>query len=258
MNRTMTSIVQVKNLTKKFGDLVAVNKVSFDIQEREIFGLLGPNGAGKTTTINMLSCYLEPTSGEAWIAGKSIVKQPQEVKQIIGVVPQEISLYPSLTAMENLSFFGRIYNIPSKKLKEKCKELLDLVGLYGRRADPVKIYSGGMKRRLNIACGLLNDPKFLMLDEPTLGVDPQSRELIFENILKIKERGIAILYTTNYMEEAEKLCGRIGIIDEGKIIALGTLEELLKKLEAKVKIKPTKAGRLEQLFIQLTGKRLRD
>ncbi|MDI6603146.1 MAG: ATP-binding cassette domain-containing protein [Patescibacteria group bacterium] len=245
-------------MTKKFGDLVAVNNISFEIQEKEIFGLLGPNGAGKTTIINMLSCYLEPTSGEAWIADKSIIKEPQEVKKIIGLVPQEIALYPNLTAIEHLKFFGRIHNIPSKKLEEKCKELLNLVRLYERRNDLVKIYSGGMKRRLNIACGLLNDPKFLMMDEPTLGVDPQSRELIFENIFKIRERGVAILYTTHYLEEAERLCDRINIIDEGKSLALGSLDELLTRLEAKIEIKPTKAGRLEQLFIQLTGKRLRD
>lgn len=220
-------VIQVKNLFKKYNNFVAVNNISFDIQEKEIFGLLGPNGAGKTTTISMLSSYLLPDSGEIKIYNKDVVKNSFEVKKIIGVVPQEIALYSTLSAEENLSFFGKIYKINKKGLKNKIKDLLNLVGLYKRRKELIKTYSGGMKRRINIAVGLLNEPKFLMLDEPTVGVDPQSREHIFETIFKIKSRGTTILYTTHYMEEAEKLCDRIAIIDQGKIIAIGSLKELL-------------------------------
>ncbi len=223
-------IVAVEGLVKRYGDVVAVDDISFEIQEGEIFGLLGPNGAGKTTTINVLCTYTEPTAGQVAVGGHSVTAEPEEVKRAIGVVPQDISLYPDLNAVENLRFFGRMYDVPKARLETRIGELLQLVGLEEHARRRVEHYSGGMKRRLNLAVGLLSEPRFLMLDEPTVGVDPQSRNAIFENIQALNRQGLSILYTTHYMEEAELLCHRVAIMDEGRIIALDTPQNLINTL----------------------------
>jgi len=223
-------IVAVEGLVKRYGDVVAVDDISFQIQEGEIFGLLGPNGAGKTTTINVLCTYTEPTAGEIVVAGHSVTAEPEEVKRAIGVVPQDIALYPDLNAVENLRFFGQMYDVPKARLEQRIGELLQLVGLEEHARRRVEHYSGGMKRRLNLAVGLLSEPRFLMLDEPTVGVDPQSRNAIFENIQALNQQGLTILYTTHYMEEAELLCHRVAIMDEGRIIALDSPQNLINTL----------------------------
>ena len=223
----MSNIVEVKDLVKRYGDQVAVNGVSFAIRRGEIIGLLGPNGAGKTTTILMLACLLAPTSGSATICGLDLAKQSGEIKKRIGLVPQDLALYPTLSARDNLLFFGRVYGLGGKALNARVDWALELVGLTERAKDAIKTYSGGMKRRINLAAGLLHQPEILFLDEPTVGVDPQSRNYIFENVERLNREGLTILYTTHYMEEAERLCSRIAIIDHGKIIASGSLDELL-------------------------------
>ena len=249
------TMVMVRGLTKRFGERIAVDGISFEIRKGEVFGLLGPNGAGKSTTVNMLSTYLPPDSGEVRIAGHTL-RESMTVKHLIGVVPQELALYNDLTAEENLTFFARIYDVPKAERAGRVREALARVGLDDRAEEQVKSFSGGMKRRLNLALGLIHRPTFLMLDEPTVGVDPQSREKIFDIITELKNNGTTLLYTTHYMEEAERLCDHIAIMDDGKIIALGTLEELLRlRVEEVV---PERPRGLEQLFIQLTGKRLRD
>jgi linearmycin/streptolysin S transport system ATP-binding protein len=249
-------LVQVSNLVKTFDKHEAVKGVSFTIGKGEIFGLLGPNGAGKSTTINMMCGYLEPTSGDTIIDGVSVTKEPMKVKRIIGVVPQEIALYKDLNSMENLEFFGELYGLSAKEREERAEEILRFVGLYERRKEPIKNFSGGMQRRINMAIAMIHRPDFLMMDEPTVGVDPQSRENIFDTIEKLRDQGTTILYTTHYMEEAERLCNHIAIMDEGKIIALGTLEQLLAMSDQNREVR--RPHGLQELFIQLTGKTLRD
>jgi ABC-2 type transport system ATP-binding protein len=222
----MAPILEVKNLVKKFGDLTAVDGVSFDIENGEIFSLLGPNGAGKTTTISMLSCLLAPTSGEALVGGHSVTQEALEVKRIIGVVPQEIALYEELSARENLTFWGRMYGIERNALKARVDEVLEQVGLADRAKDRIKTYSGGMKRRINIGVGLLHKPQLVFMDEPTVGIDPQSRRSILDSVKDLNKTGMTVLYTTHYMEEAEELSHRVGIVDHGKMIAIGTQKEL--------------------------------
>src|SRR5579859_6409835 len=248
--------VQVMDLVKTFGKHEAVKGVSFTIGKGEIFGLLGPNGAGKSTTINMMCGYLEANSGDTIINGLSIRKEPLKVKRIIGVVPQEIALYKDLTSMENLDFFGEVYGLPAKERKQRATDALQFVGLYERRNEPIKNFSGGMQRRINMAIAMIHQPLFLMMDEPTVGVDPQSRENIFDTIEKLRDSGMTILYTTHYMEEAERLCNHIAIIDEGRIIAMGTLEQLLALRDQNREV--ARPHGLQELFIQLTGKTLRD
>lgn len=226
------SLIMIRDLHKRYGSVVAVDGVSFEIQAGEILGLLGPNGAGKTTTINALCTYAEPTSGEVIVSGHNVAVEPEAVKRVIGVVPQDIALYPDLNAVENLRFFGRMYDVPKARLERRITELLELVGLTEHARKRVEHYSGGMKRRLNLVVGLLSEPLFLMLDEPTVGVDPQSRNAIFENIQALNRRGLTILYTTHYMEEAELLCDRVAIMDEGRIIALDTPQNLINTLGA--------------------------
>lgn len=220
-------IITVENLVKKYNSHTAVDGVSFDIQRGEIFGLLGPNGAGKSTIISIMCCLLEPTAGKIIIEGIDIQKDSFEVRKIIGIVPQEISLYPTLTARENLSFYGQIYGLSGKSLKNRIEILLDMVGLTDRADDILEGYSGGMKRRINIAVALLHNPKILFLDEPSTGVDPQSRKRIYDTIQELNREGMTVLLTTHQMEDAEKLCHRIAIVDKGKLIALDTLEGLL-------------------------------
>ena len=219
--------LRVEGLRKRYADIDAVAGLSFEIHAGEVFGLLGPNGAGKTTTISVLATQLRPTAGDAAVFGHSVRREVAAVRRMIGVVPQEISLYPKLTAVENIKFFGRMYGVPKHDLEQRASELLELVGLEGRRNDYVDIFSGGMKRRLNLAVSLVHQPRLLLLDEPTVGVDPHSREHLFSLVRRLRAEGKAILYTTHYMEEAERLCDRLGIMDEGKIIALGTLDALL-------------------------------
>jgi ABC-2 type transport system ATP-binding protein len=226
----MPPILRANNLVKKFGDLTAVDDVSFEIYEGEIFSLLGPNGAGKTTTISMLSTLLTPTSGDAMINGFSIKNDNMQVRNYIGIVPQEIALYDDLTALENLYYWGRLYNLSGRTLELRVAEVLEQIGLADRAKDRIKTYSGGMKRRVNIAAGLLHKPKLLFMDEPTIGIDPQSRRMILDKVKELNQQGMAILYTTHYMEEAQELSNRVGIIDHGKLIAVGTQEELTKQV----------------------------
>jgi ABC-2 type transport system ATP-binding protein len=226
----MPPILRANNLVKKFGDLTAVDDVSFEIYEGEIFSLLGPNGAGKTTTISMLSTLLAPTSGDAMINGFSIKNDNMQVRNYIGIVPQEIALYDDLTALENLYYWGRLYNLGGRALELRVAEVLEQIGLTDRAKDRIKTYSGGMKRRVNIAAGLLHKPRLLFMDEPTVGIDPQSRRMILDKVKELNQQGMAILYTTHYMEEAQELSNRVGIIDHGKLIAVGTQEELTKQV----------------------------
>ncbi|MEN6610973.1 MAG: ATP-binding cassette domain-containing protein [Methanoregulaceae archaeon] len=223
----MTTAVQVRDLTKTFSAITAVDRIRFTIDQGEIFGLLGPNGAGKTTTLSMLATMLEPSSGTAEIDGIDIRNDQDGVRKAIGIVFQDQSLDEELTAWENMDFHGRLYRIPKDIRKERTEELLRLVELYDRRNDSVKTFSGGMRRRLEIARGLLHHPKVLFLDEPTVGLDPQTRNLLWQYIETLaREKNITIILTTHYMEEADRLCNRIAIIDHGKIIALDTPERL--------------------------------
>ncbi len=220
------SIVEAKNLVKIFDTNKAVDGVSFSVEEGEVFGLLGPNGAGKSTLIGVISTLLSPTSGDVVIDGHRVTKEPMAVKKVIGVVPQEIALYPTLTARENLDFWGKMYGLPSSEIKKRTDAVLEIVGLSDRAGDRIDTYSGGMKRRINIAAGLLHNPKVLFMDEPTVGIDPQSRNHILETVKHLNNEGLTVIYTSHYMEEVEFLCDRIAIIDHGKVIAEGTQEDL--------------------------------
>jgi ABC-2 type transport system ATP-binding protein len=219
--------LRVVGLSKQYGATTAVSGLNFDIREGEIFGLLGPNGAGKTSTIAMLATQRRPSDGDATLFGHSARKEPYQVRQMIGFAPQEISLYPELTAAENLQFFGRIYGMNRAELGPRVEELLSMVGLYLHGDKRVGTFSGGMKRRLNLAVSIVHRPKLILLDEPTAGVDPESREQILNIIGGLRDNGCAILYTTHYMEEAERLCDRVGILSEGRLVAVGTLDTLL-------------------------------
>lgn len=221
-------IIEIKGLTKRFGELVADDGVSIEINEGEVFGLLGPNGAGKSTLISMMTTLLEPDSGEIIINGFDIKKQQTEIKKLLGLVPQEIALYPTLTARENLMFWGKMYRLKGKLLKDRVEDALELAGLKDRADERIEKYSGGMKRRINIAAALLHHPKILIMDEPTVGIDPQSRNHILETVLKLNNEGMTVVYTSHYMEEVEYLCSRIAIMDHGRIIAAGSREELRK------------------------------
>jgi len=223
--------LRVEGLNKRYGDIEALADVTFDVRQGEVFGLLGLNGAGKTTLISILATDRRPSGGDALLFGKSIRNEPRAVRQMIGVAPQEIALYPMLTAAENLRFFGRIYGVGGKALTSRVEELLHFVGLEGRGNDCVATFSGGMKRRLNLAVALVHRPKLILLDEPTAGVDPQAREQILKIVRGLRDSGSAILYTTHYMEEAEGLCDRLGILNGGKLVAAGTLDALLSNLE---------------------------
>lgn len=226
----MSLIVQINNLVKQYPGAAepAVNGISFGIRQGEIFSLLGPNGAGKTTTISMLCTLLQPTQGDAEIGGHSVAKDPMAVKKLIGIVPQELALYGQLSARQNLQFWGQMYSLSGKALQARCEEVLAQVNLAERGNDKVDKYSGGMKRRLNIAIGLLHKPKLVFMDEPTVGIDPQSRRSILDMVKDLRAQGMTVLYTTHYMEEAAELSDRVGIIDHGKLIALGTQKELTK------------------------------
>jgi len=226
------SVIEVRSLVKRYGELVAVNAVSFKVAKGEIFGLLGPNGAGKTTTISILSCITPPTSGSAMVSGIDVVTDSLTARSKIGVVPQEIALYPTLSARDNLMFWGRMYGLPNRTLTRRVDELLSIVQLSDRASSRIDTFSGGMKRRINIAAGLLHRPDVLFLDEPTVGIDPQTRRNILDLIKELNAEGLTILYTTHYLEEAEFLCNRVGIMDEGKMIAVGTRDELTESIGA--------------------------
>jgi ABC-2 type transport system ATP-binding protein len=245
-------IITINNLVKRFKGTqdIAVKGISLDIQCNEIFGLLGPNGAGKTTTISMLCGLFAPTSGTILIDGMYLKNNAIAIKQIIGVVPQDIALYPTLTARENLNFYGSMYGLKGKLLKDKIELWLANFGLTDAANKQLSTYSGGMKRRVNLIAGILHDPKILFLDEPTVGVDVQSRNVIIEHLKKLNEEGITIIYTSHHMEEAEHFCSRVAIIDSGNIITEGTPKELITKNEG--------CTNLESVFLHLTNRRLRD
>ena len=221
-------LLSIRDLTKSYGENRAVRGVSISIIRGEIFGLLGPNGAGKSTTISMLAGLTEPTSGQILVDGVDIRTHMNALKARIGLVPQEMALYPTLSAWDNLAFFGRIYGLSNKALRQRVSEVLALVQLTDRAKEPIKNYSGGMKRRVNLAAGLLQQPEILFLDEPTVGVDPQSRNAIFESVQALNRAGLTVIYTTHYMEEAERLCQRVAIMDHGQIIALDTPANLIR------------------------------
>ena len=219
-------IVNVTGLVKRFGDFTAVDGVSFQIAEGSIFGLLGPNGAGKTTAISMISCLVTPDEGDVIVDGHSVLTDSAAVRRVLGVVPQEIALYPTLTAAENLRFWGKMYGLHGRGLAEAVEYGLKMAGLEDRAKDRVETFSGGMKRRINIAAGILHRPRVLLMDEPTVGIDPQSRNHILETVRELNREGMTVLYTSHYMEEVEALCDSIAIVDHGKVIATGSLEEL--------------------------------
>jgi ABC-2 type transport system ATP-binding protein len=219
-------MIRVENLRKLYGQTVAVDGITFEARPGEIFGLLGPNGAGKTTTISVISGLLEPGQGSVLVNGRPITPTAAEVKKCMGVVPQEVALYEDLTARENLAFWGGLYGLGGARLRQRVDEVLDRIGLSERAGEPVKTFSGGMKRRLNLGLGLVHEPAVILLDEPTVGVDPQARINILEVIRELARRGRTVLYTTHYMQEAEELCDRLAIMDHGRILAEGTVAEL--------------------------------
>ena len=228
--------IEVLSLHKAFGENRAVQGVSFEVGQGEIFSLLGPNGAGKTTTISVLSCLLRPDDGDARIMGHSIRSDGNGVKSALGVVPQDIALYEDLTARENLSFWGKMYGLRGSALKKRVDEVLDIIGLRERANERVGKYSGGMKRRVNIGVSLLHKPKVIYMDEPTVGIDPQSRRNILDSVVALKDQGMTVLYTTHYMEEAQELSNHIGIMDHGQMIASGTHDELVKLVGGQTRI----------------------
>jgi ABC-2 type transport system ATP-binding protein len=224
------SLLKVQGLSKTFGAIQAVDRVSLEVQAGQLFGLLGPNGAGKTTTLSMICGLLKPDSGEVIVAGTPFWSDPQQAKRIMGVVPQELAIYEELTGRENLEFWGRMAGLTSANARSRATDLLEALSLSERARDAVKTYSGGMKRRINLGCALLHRPQLLLLDEPTVGIDPQARLNILEFIRDLRSSGTAILYTTHYLEEAETLCDRIAIIDHGRLLVEGTLAQLQERL----------------------------
>ncbi|MBL0182122.1 MAG: ABC transporter ATP-binding protein [Chitinophagaceae bacterium] len=247
-----TAIIEIENLTKIFKNATepAVNDISFSINRNEIFGLLGPNGAGKTTTISILCGLFVPTSGKVTIDGKNLHTESSSIKKIIGIVPQDIALYPTLSARENLEFYGSMYGMRGKDLKDKIETWLQKLGLIDAAKRKVSTYSGGMKRRVNLIAGVLHSPKILFLDEPTVGVDVQSRNVIIEHLKNINREGTTIIYTSHHMEEAEHFCTRVSIIDQGRILTQGTPAELISNNNG--------ATNLETVFLNLTKRKLRD
>ncbi|HEV2452330.1 MAG TPA: ABC transporter ATP-binding protein, partial [Streptosporangiaceae bacterium] len=245
-------VLECQGLRRRFGDLVAVDGVGFHIDAGETYGLLGPNGAGKTTSISMIAGLLDRDGGDVVVAGEPITTRAVRAKRFIGYVPQDLAIYPDLSARENLMFFARLYGMATAEAKRRSNEVLDLTGLADRAGDLVKTYSGGMKRRLNIGVGLLHRPELLILDEPTVGVDPQSRNAILEGVEALSGEGMAVLYTTHYMEEAERLCDRVGVIDHGKLIAEGTRKELVSLVGEGDRVRLAATGNLAGAVASLT------
>lgn len=248
-------MIRVERLSKRFGDIQAVDGISFEVRPGEIYGLLGPNGAGKTTTISMICGLLRPDSGNIHFEELDLASHPVQVKARLGVVPQETALYEELSARENLRFWGSLYGLSGRRLKSAVEETLARVGLDGGRAsDPVKRFSGGMKRRLNLALGLVHSPRAVLLDEPTVGIDPQARESILDLVRELAQRGMTVLYTTHYLEEAERLCDRIAIMDHGRILAEGTLEELIRMVGEGEVVTVTGSFPMEVVGSKLAGR----
>lgn len=248
------SILKLEGLSKKFGYKTVVDHISLEIKEGEIFGLLGPNGAGKSTTLNMVCSLLKPTSGNIEIFGMDTSKDMKKIKKKIGYIPQELAIHGNLKAWENVELFTSLYGIKCKNLKSAVDESLEFVGLLDKKNQYAKNFSGGMKRRLNIACAIGHKPELMIFDEPTVGIDPQSRNFILEKIKTANKNGATIIYTSHYMEEVEAICTRIAIMDNGRIIAIGTREELIELVTSE----PDSNISLEQVFLSLTGKKLRD
>ncbi len=249
----MGTILKLNDLTKKYGNKVVVDNVNIEIQEGEVFGLLGPNGAGKSTTMNMVCDLVKPTLGNVEFFGKDFQKNRKELVDKLGYIPQDLAIHGNLKAWENVELFTSLYGIKGVELKKRIDESLEYVGLLDRRNDFAKTFSGGMKRRLNIACAIGHHPKLLIFDEPTVGIDPQSRNFILEKIKESNKNGATVIYTSHYMEEVEAICTRIAIMDNGKVIATGTSEELKKMV-----VEDTSTITLEEVFLTLTGKKLRD
>ena len=220
------SFLEVRSLRKTYGDVNAVDGVDFSVEQGEVFGLLGPNGAGKSTAISMIAGLVQPGGGAIILKGEDVTRNPARVKEVLGLVPQDVALYPTLTARENLFFWGRMYGLGGAQLKERVEKALEYAGLSDRAKDRIDTYSGGMKRRINIAAALVHRPELLIMDEPTVGIDPQSRNHILETVLSLNKEGITVIYTSHYMEEVEYLCSRIAIMDHGKVIAIGSKDEL--------------------------------
>ncbi len=229
-------MLKVENLYKDFGSVKAVEGISFEVKKGQVFGLLGPNGAGKSTTMSIISTLIKPTNGDVLFEGTSILSNPSLIRKKLGVVPQDIALYPTLTGYENLSFWGSIYGLRGLELEKRINDVSEIIGLNGRIKDKVEKYSGGMKRRLNIGAALLHMPELLIMDEPTVGIDPQSRNHILDTVLELNRQGITIIYTSHYMEEVEYLCNELCIMDEGKIIASGTQQDLVELVSEKTQI----------------------
>jgi ABC-2 type transport system ATP-binding protein len=244
----MTLAIEVRSLYKTFGDFVAVQDASFNADSGEVLSLLGPNGAGKSTTISMLSGLLAPTGGDASIMGHSVTKEPEAAKKSLGVVPQDIALYPDLSARENLVFWGKMYGLRGAALKSRVNEVLEIIGLADRQKDHVGKFSGGMKRRVNIGAALLHKPAVIIMDEPTVGIDPQSRRHILDNVKELNQQGMTVLYTTHYMEEAAELSHHIAIMDKGRVIAYGTHDELIKVVGEQTRIDLTLNAEVEEVL----------
>ena len=250
----MNTVVKLEGLIKKYDNKPVVDGLTLDIKEGEIFGLLGPNGAGKSTTMNMICSLLKPTAGDIELFGMDIKKDAKKIKPLIGYIPQDLAIYGNLKAWENVELFTSLYDVRGAELKKAIDDSLEFVELTDRRNSYAKTFSGGMKRRLNIACALGHKPKLLIFDEPTVGIDPQSRNFILEKIKKANADGTTVIYTSHYMEEVEAICTRVAIMDNGKIVAIGTKEEL----KNMVRKSPDEDISLEQVFLTLTGKTLRD
>lgn len=250
----MSTVLKLEGLTKKYGSKTVVDHITFDIEQGEIFGLLGPNGAGKSTTLNMICSITKPTMGNILLFDHNVNKNIQKVKDKLGYVPQDLAIHDNLKAWENVELFTAMYGLKKDELKEAVEEALAFVGLTDKRGGFPKHFSGGMKRRLNIACAIGHKPELLIFDEPTVGIDPQSRNFILEKIKEVNKQGTTVIYTSHYMEEIEAICTRIAVMDEGKLIALGTKEDLVKMITDK----PTDTISLEEVFLTMTGKKLRD